>query len=165
MLPSAGQDSETKASRKGNSACDRLWRRTLGLLVGSEGLAAYDHGRFRNGGEVHKWMYDRYSLLKVLESAGFTENKRVGLSESRVANWSGFNLDTEADGSTYKPDSLSWKLFGHEDCARYLRGFTGGRCTVRISPAPRATSRWRGIQDVRGVPRVGRSERSCILLS
>lgn len=71
-----------------------------------EGLAAYDHGRFRRGGDVHKWMKDRYSLGKTLESAGFAEIERVGPSKNRVANWSDFNLDTEPDRSTYKPDSL-----------------------------------------------------------
>ena len=106
MLPKAGQASGVEASPNRNSLGDRLRRRALHLLVGSEGLAAYDHGRFRNGGEVHKWMYDRYSLGKALEFAGFAEIKQVGPSESRVANWSGFNLDTELDGSTYKPDSL-----------------------------------------------------------
>ena len=106
MLPKAGQASAAQAFPNRNSLGDRLRRRALRLLVGSEGLAAYDHGRFRNGGEVHKWMYDRYSLAKALESAGFVKILQVDPSESRVANWPDFNLDTEPDGSTYKPDSL-----------------------------------------------------------
>ena len=104
--PTAGKPSGVGVSPNPNSLGDRLRRRVLRVLVGSEGLAAYDHGRFRNSGEVHKWMYDRFSLAKALECAGFAEIKEVGPIESRVTNWSGFNLDTEPDGSTYKPDSL-----------------------------------------------------------
>ena len=106
MLPKAGQASGAQAFSIRNSLGDRFRRLALHLLVGSDGLAAYDHGRFRNGGEVHKWMYDSYSLAKALESAGFVEIMQVEASESRVVNWSAFNLDTEPDGSTYKPDSL-----------------------------------------------------------
>lgn len=43
--------------------------------------------------------------------SGIAETKQVGSSESRVANWSGFNLDTEPDGRVYKPDSLYMKAF------------------------------------------------------
>lgn len=71
-----------------------------------KGLAAYNHCRFRQGRDVHKWMSDRYSLAKALESAGFAEIERVGPSKNRVSNWTDFNLDTEPDRSTYKPDSL-----------------------------------------------------------
>lgn len=104
MLPTADQASE--ASPNLNSLGDRFRRRALGLLLGPESLAAYDRGNFRSSGEVHNWMYDRYSLARVLESVGFAEAKQVGPSESRLANWSSFNLDTESDGRVYKPDSL-----------------------------------------------------------
>ena len=106
MLPNADQAARAKVSPNRKSLGYRLRRRALSLLVGSEGVAAYDRGKFRSSGEVHNWMYDRYSLAKALESTGFAEIKQVGASESRIANWSGFNLDTEPDGSTYKPDSL-----------------------------------------------------------
>lgn len=112
MLPTAGHASEASPNRISlgdrlrMSLGDRFRRRVLRLLVGSEGLAAYDRGKFRSSGEVHNWMYDRYSLARALESVGFAETKQVGPSESRVANWSGFNLDTEPDGRVYKPDSL-----------------------------------------------------------
>jgi predicted SAM-dependent methyltransferase len=61
---------------------------------------------FRQSGEIHQWMYDRYSLGKLVSEAGFGEIRIVGSSESRIEGWSRYLLDTEADGRTAKPDSL-----------------------------------------------------------
>lgn len=63
-------------------------------------------GRFRRSGEIHLCMYDRYSLVKILEEAGFTSPLQMKASESQIPNWTSFNLDTEPDGTIYKPDSL-----------------------------------------------------------
>jgi predicted SAM-dependent methyltransferase len=81
-------------------------RRVARLALGREGMRAYDLGRFRLSGEVHRWMYDRYSLARSLEAAGFADAKVVGAAESRIPGWADFHLDTEPDGSVYKPDSL-----------------------------------------------------------
>ncbi len=63
-------------------------------------------GRFRQRGEVHQWMYDRYSLKRLLEQCGFVDIVQRTATDSYIADWASFNLDTEPDGSTYKPDSL-----------------------------------------------------------
>jgi predicted SAM-dependent methyltransferase len=84
----------------------RLRRKLLRLLIGPDGVSAYDYGRFRRSGEIHQWMYDRYSLAKLLESAGFNSPRSMGPAESVIPGWVAFNLDTEPDGSVYKPDSL-----------------------------------------------------------
>lgn len=63
-------------------------------------------GRFRQQGEIHQWMYDRYSLRRLLEQCGFTHVVQHTATTSYVSDWSSFNLDTEPDGSIYKPDSL-----------------------------------------------------------
>ena len=63
-------------------------------------------GRFRRGGSVHLWMYDRYSLGTLLKSVGFEEIVQRTATESFVPDWSRFHLDTEPDGTLYKPDSL-----------------------------------------------------------
>jgi predicted SAM-dependent methyltransferase len=63
-------------------------------------------GRFRRGGEIHLWMYDRHSLARALRGAGFRDPRVVGAAESRLPGWAGYHLDTEPDGTTYKPDSL-----------------------------------------------------------
>jgi hypothetical protein len=63
-------------------------------------------GRFRRSGEVHQWMYDRFSLSRLLQEVGFEGVIQRTAVESYVPNWSTFNLDTESDGTVCKPDSL-----------------------------------------------------------
>lgn len=67
---------------------------------------ALNIGRFRRSGEIHQWMYDRFSLRELLTECGFTEIRQRAASDSYVPDWASFNLDTEPDGSAYKPDSL-----------------------------------------------------------
>jgi predicted SAM-dependent methyltransferase len=62
-------------------------------------------GRFRLGGEIHQWMYDSYSLTQLLNSAGFHDVVIRDAVNSYINNWEQFHLDTEPDGSIYKPDS------------------------------------------------------------
>lgn len=88
------------------AAAMSMRRALLRLLVGSDGVAAYDLGRFRLSGEVHQWMYDRFSLRRALLKAGFNHVRRVEAAESAIAGWASFHLDTEPDGSVYKPDSI-----------------------------------------------------------
>jgi hypothetical protein len=75
-------------------------------LLGSQGSEALQIGQFRLAGEVHQWMYDRYSLTRLLEQAGFQNPQRRGPTESVIPGWASFHLDTDPDGSTYKPDSI-----------------------------------------------------------
>ena len=77
----------------------------LKQLLGSE-YKALQIGRFRQGGEVHQWMYDRYSLSVLLNKIGLERVKQCSAKESYIPNWTSWNLDTETDGSIYKPDSL-----------------------------------------------------------
>ncbi|MET0650142.1 MAG: methyltransferase domain-containing protein [Pyrinomonadaceae bacterium] len=74
-------------------------------LLGAE-YELLELGRFRRGGELHLWMYDRYSLARVLEGAGFREARTVGPAESRIQGWAEYHLDTEPGGAVCKPDSL-----------------------------------------------------------
>ena len=55
--------------------------------------------RFRSSGEIHQWMYDRYSLKALFEKAGFKDAKRVGPTESRIPDWTSYHLDTDPDGA------------------------------------------------------------------
>jgi len=63
-------------------------------------------GRFRNTGEIHQWMYDSYSLARLLSAAGFADLRQYAATESRFPGWDDYHLDTEPDGRVYKPDSL-----------------------------------------------------------
>jgi hypothetical protein len=103
MRPTKGAD---ESKQRVPSLGESLLRKALRLIAGREGISAYDQGMFRLSGELHKWMYDRYSLGKALKAAGFTDAKQCGAAESRIAEWTSFHLDTEPDGRTYKPDSL-----------------------------------------------------------
>jgi predicted SAM-dependent methyltransferase len=76
------------------------------LVVGRKGMRAQAIGAFRESGEVHRNMYDRYSLTRALLEAGFSLPRIVGPAESAIEGWAGLHLDTEPDGRVYKPDSL-----------------------------------------------------------
>lgn len=62
-------------------------------------------GEFRLSGEIHQWMYDRYSLAKLLKMSGFKDIKIRNAFESYIPNWSSFNLDSDGE-VLRKPDSL-----------------------------------------------------------
>jgi SAM-dependent methyltransferase len=79
-------------------------RRMLWWLLGAEGMRAFDIGRFRLSGEVHQWMYDRYSLAQLLIAAGFQDPRLQDASTSRIPDWTSFHLDTLPDGQVIKPD-------------------------------------------------------------
>lgn len=63
-------------------------------------------GRFRLSGECHLWMYDRYSLGKLLRNAGFKDVRQCGADESSIPDFNSYLLDIEADGRIRKPDSF-----------------------------------------------------------
>ena len=78
--------------------------RTLRLLMGKD-YQLYTTAKFRSQGEIHQWMYDRFSLAELLSACGF-ENPVVRTAfESAVPDWKKYGLD--GDGiHVRKPDSL-----------------------------------------------------------
>jgi len=61
----------------------------------------------RRSGEVHRWMYDRLSLTRLLEEVGFEGCQVKRFDESAVPNWDKYNLDISRYGNfPRKPDSL-----------------------------------------------------------
>jgi len=78
----------------------------LKLILSPTELDALEIGQFRQSGEVHQWMYDHYSLSSLLKKCGLQEITKRTAHESYIPEWASFNLDTEPDGSVYKPDSL-----------------------------------------------------------
>ncbi|WP_347272951.1 glycosyltransferase [Candidatus Kuenenia sp.] len=63
-------------------------------------------GQFVLSGQNHQWMYDRYSLSKLLKEAGFDEIRICSADESRIPDFNSYFMDIEPDGSVRKPDSL-----------------------------------------------------------
>ncbi len=63
-------------------------------------------GGTARAGILHRWMYDRFSLAELLSQCGFEEVRVASPAESGIAGWVGFHLDTDPDGSIYKPGSL-----------------------------------------------------------
>lgn len=61
---------------------------------------------FRKTGEVHRWMYDRFSLARLLSQAGFHDPTVRGALDSRIPEFASYNLDTDENGAVRKPDSL-----------------------------------------------------------
>jgi hypothetical protein len=74
----------------------------LTLLKESEYLQV---GRFRLSGEIHYWMYDRYSLSRLLKDCGFREIKVKTPLDSDIPEWGKYELDIE-NGQIYDPTSL-----------------------------------------------------------
>lgn len=62
--------------------------------------------RFLRTGELHLWMYDRFSLGKLLHTAGFNDIQVVSARDSRIPRWPRYELDCALDGQPHKPDSL-----------------------------------------------------------
>ncbi len=62
-------------------------------------------GHFRSSGEIHQWMYDRYSLTHILTQLGFEDVSIKDAFESEIPNWTQYELDTK-DKIVRKPDSL-----------------------------------------------------------
>ena len=88
------------------SLLDRFAKQLLALTQGAPARRALEIGAFRLAGEVHQWMYDRYSLGRLMEAAGFQSPRQKLATESRIAGWPDFNLDVLPDGTVIKPDSL-----------------------------------------------------------
>jgi len=57
-------------------------------------------------GEVHQWMYDRYSLAKLLREAGFREIKTCTAEASMIPGFNTYHLDVHGNGQERKPASL-----------------------------------------------------------
>jgi predicted SAM-dependent methyltransferase len=77
----------------------------VALIAGQKSKQAFEEGLFRHSGEIHRWMYDRFSLQRLLEEIGFSEVKVCSAYESRIPNFESYQLDVVND-KIRKPDSL-----------------------------------------------------------
>ena len=99
----------------GISAYLRAMGRRMGVTLaqklaswagGDQLMEAYRLGRFRMGGEIHQWMYDRYSLEQLMISAGLKDPRQESALTSRISGWTDVPLDVLPDRTVRKPDSL-----------------------------------------------------------
>lgn len=68
--------------------------------------SAREVARFRATGEVHRWMYDRCSLGRLLAGIGFIDIRVCAAGESSIPGFAAYHFDVQPDGRTRKPDSL-----------------------------------------------------------
>lgn len=62
-------------------------------------------GTFRLQGEIHQWMYDRYSLKYILNKLGYEQIAVKDAFTSYIPRWGEYNLDGKNE-IVRKPDSL-----------------------------------------------------------
>lgn len=74
-------------------------------ILSSDEVRALELGKFRKRGEIHQWMYDRYSLKKLLLETGFRDITVCSAFESKIPDWQKYQLDV-TNGKVRKPDSL-----------------------------------------------------------
>ena len=73
----------------------------------------------RKTGEVHRWMYDEFSLCRLLSECGFKCFRRCEFNESSIAGWPEFNLDAVDSGiAPWKPHSLYGEAMKPDTAAR-----------------------------------------------
>lgn len=75
------------------------------VLLGSKAKVAFEESVFRSEGEIHRWMYDRYSLRELCTQMGFSNFQVQTAFESQVEGYSDYQLDS-VDRQIRKPDSL-----------------------------------------------------------
>lgn len=78
------------------------------LIYSIKGKVSADNFRiseFRSQGEIHKWMYDSFSLARLMRSAGFRDVKLCTAKESYSSKFLSMNLDL-INGKQRKLDSI-----------------------------------------------------------
>ncbi|MBD2700683.1 methyltransferase domain-containing protein [Spirosoma sp. BT702] len=83
----------------------KIRSRLLSAVLTSEERESIRLGKFRNGGEIHYWMYDRFSLSRLLLKTGFENPTQKTPFESEIPNWATYNLDVK-DGQVFDPAAL-----------------------------------------------------------
>ncbi len=101
----AAEGSAHKTSQSTLSWRERFCRKIVRLLLGEKFHTAFNEALFRKDGEIHRWMYDRFSLRQLCADVGFVDFRCCSADESSIDNFADFRLDSEHD-RVFKPDSL-----------------------------------------------------------
>jgi predicted SAM-dependent methyltransferase len=77
----------------------------LKVLLSKKKMEYLELGKFRMSGEIHYWMYDRFSLTRLLQESGFRNISLKNAFSSNIPNFDSFELDVK-DGIAFDPTSL-----------------------------------------------------------
>lgn len=105
IIDSVQRRNQCQEKTKKNSIISRWWndfKKRFPERLHSEAKAI---GIFRLGGEIHQWMYDSFSLERLLKKAGFESVQKTTAFESRIVDFQKYALDG-SNGIVRKPDSL-----------------------------------------------------------
>jgi SAM-dependent methyltransferase len=92
--------------------------RLLGQMARTQPVGTSEQARFlrfaeralrgdaSKAGEVHRWMYDTFTLRRLLTENNFRDARAESPSTGRIEGWAGFCLDTNSDGTVYVPKSI-----------------------------------------------------------
>lgn len=101
--PEAGEERKLSLSEQIRDYRERILYR---LFREQKWYQVRNIGKFMLSGEVHKWMYDSYGLMKLMEDAGFRNIKVMSYNQSDIPQWEKWQLEVNYDGSEYKPNCL-----------------------------------------------------------
>jgi hypothetical protein len=85
---------------------DRIRLKFLKALMTGREMEAFQKGIFRISGEMHLWLYDSFSLSRLLTQAGFSQVARKEAGQSQINDWKNYNLEIDPYGDIIKPDSI-----------------------------------------------------------
>ena len=94
-----------KSMNQGLSFLQKIKRNIKKMMKVDNYNHFYQIGHFRLQGEIHQWMYDQYSLKKLLDKNGFKDFKIQTAFDSMLSNWNEYNIDGK-NAVPRKPDSL-----------------------------------------------------------
>lgn len=83
----------------------KISRLLVAWIAGEQVCQTFEESLFLNSGEIHRWMYDRVSLRRLLEESGFVEVTVCRANESRIPDFDRYALDMIGN-EIRKPDSL-----------------------------------------------------------
>ena len=104
----SNEESSTLISRLGGVWVEfknKMAHRLVRWLLGREAEVALKEGLFRKQGEIHRWMYDRFSLRDLFKATGFVDFQVKRADESQIDRFVDFQLDSY-EGEVRKPDSI-----------------------------------------------------------
>ena len=83
----------------------KFWKNKIKKLLFGKDIEYAELGKFRSQGEIHQWMYDRFSIKNLLESCGFKNIEFKTYNDSSIENWNIYELDI-LNNTERRPNSL-----------------------------------------------------------